>query len=166
MGSEMCIRDRHGETNAGRGDGQAEHQLQHLSESSQRPSEHYRGLCCPLRRAVTQKCPPARAAGGHSCAQCFFSGVSQCWWQEAQLPPQPSPFQPPCLDTQTTASANRTASTSKVMIPRTVIIKRPLFRKNSSLSIHHLTPKSNQKAQLLQTFCKNRKLGLAFGPVQ
>ena len=32
--------------------------------------------------------PPDRTVRGHSCAQCFFSGVSQCWWQEAQLPPQ------------------------------------------------------------------------------
>lgn len=56
--------------------------------------------------------PPDRTVRGHSCAQCFFSGVSQCWWQEAQLPPQPSPFQPPCREIHTTASANRTASTS------------------------------------------------------
>ena len=70
------------------------------------------------------KMPPDRPVRGHSCAQCFFSGVSQCWWQEAQLPPQPSPFQPPCREIHTTASANRTASTSKVMIPRTVIIKK------------------------------------------
>lgn len=30
---------------AGRGDGQAEHQLQHLTESPRRPVEHHRGLC-------------------------------------------------------------------------------------------------------------------------
>ena len=41
----------------------------------------------------------------------FFlaSGSSQWLWQEAQLPLQPSPFQPPCLEIQTTASANSTA---------------------------------------------------------
>ena len=71
----------------------------------------------------------ARPVRGHSCAQCFFSGVSQCWWQEEQLPPQPSPFQPPCREIHTTASANRTASTSKVMIPRTVIIKKTSLSK-------------------------------------
>ena len=32
-----------------RGDGQAEHQLQHLSEGPRRPAEHHRGLCRPLR---------------------------------------------------------------------------------------------------------------------
>ena len=104
--------------------------------------------------------PPDRTVRGHSCAQCFFSGVSQCWWQEEQLPPQPSPFQPPCREIHTTASANRTASTSKVMIPRAVIIKRPLFRKNSNPSIHHLPPESNRKALPAQTFSKNENLGL------
>lgn len=39
----------HGKAEAGRGDGQAEHQLQHLSESPRRPAEHHRGLCRPLR---------------------------------------------------------------------------------------------------------------------
>lgn len=29
--------------------GQAEHQLQHLSEGPRRPAEHHRGLCRPLR---------------------------------------------------------------------------------------------------------------------
>ena len=39
----------HGKAEAGRGDGQAEHQLQHLSEGPRRPAEHHRGLCRPLR---------------------------------------------------------------------------------------------------------------------
>ena len=76
-----------------------------------------------------QKAHDDRTVRGHSCAQCFFSGVSQCWWQEEQLPPQPSPFQPPCREIHTTASANRTASTSKVMIPRAVIIKKTSLSK-------------------------------------
>ena len=39
----------HGKAEAGRGDGQAEHQLQHLSEGPRRPAEHRCGLCRPLR---------------------------------------------------------------------------------------------------------------------
>ena len=39
------------------------------------------------------------------------------------------PFQPPCREIHTTASANRTASTSKVMIPRAVIIKKTSLSK-------------------------------------
>ena len=50
------------------------------------------------------------AAGGFVMHQVFWLdfGCSQpsWWWQEAQLPPQPSPFQPPCLEIQTTASPN------------------------------------------------------------
>ena len=45
------------------------------------------------------------AAGGFLMHQVFWLdfGCSQpsWWWQEAQLPPQPSPFQPPCLEIQT-----------------------------------------------------------------
>ena len=37
------------------------------------------------------------------------------------MPLQPSPFQPPCLEIQTTASANSTANITSVMIPRSVI---------------------------------------------
>jgi len=57
------------------------------------------------------------------CFGYFFlvSGSSQWLWQEAQLPLQPSPFQPPCLEIQTTASANSTANITSVMIPRSVI---------------------------------------------
>ena len=40
---------------------------------------------------------------------------------KAKLPLQPSPFQPPCLEIQTTASANSTANITSVMIPRSVI---------------------------------------------
>ena len=59
----------------------------------------------------------------------FFlaSGSSQWLWQEAQLPFQPSPFQPPCLEIQTTASANSTANITSVMIPRSVSIFIPRF---------------------------------------
>ena len=55
------------------------------------------------------------------------SGFSQRLWQDAQLPPQPSPFQPPFLEIHTTASANRTASTSRVIIPRSVNILKTSF---------------------------------------
>jgi hypothetical protein len=63
------------------------------------------------------------------CFGYFFlaSGSSQWLWQEAQLPLQPSPFQPPCLEIQTTASANSTANITSVMIPRSVSIFIPRF---------------------------------------
>jgi hypothetical protein len=81
------------------------------------------------------------------CFGYFFlaSGSSQWLWQEAQLPLQPSPFQPPCLEIQTTASANSTANITSVMIPRSVSIFIPRFLLCSFLppSIHDLQAKSN-----------------------
>ena len=66
--------------------------------------------------------------GGVFIGQCLLgSGLSQRLWQEAQLPPQPSPFQPPCLEIQTTASAKAMISTIRVMIPRSVSIFCYLF---------------------------------------
>ena len=105
--------------------------------------------------------PPDRTVRGHSCAQCFFSGVSQCWWQEEQLPPQPSPFQPPCREIHTTASANRTASTSKVMIPRTVIIKKDLSFERIPTPVYTIRPRrATGKRCRLKLFSKNENLGL------
>ena len=66
------------------------------------------------------------------------------WWQEAQLPPQPSPFQPPCLEIQTTASPNRMARTRTVIIPRIVIKKTSLWREVAlEDSIHYFAVLSN-----------------------
>ena len=97
----------------------------------------------PATVPLDAKCPRT-AIRGH-CSQCvFFSGVSQCWWQEAQLPPQPSPFQPPRLEIQTTARANSPASTRMVMIPRSVSIEKPLFlRWNAHFQYTPFCAKSN-----------------------
>ena len=78
----------------------------------------------------------------------FGSCFSQWLWQDAQLPPQPSPFQPPCLEIHTTASANRTIRTISVMIPRSVSIFCTSFPggKVSVFSIHDLASKGNRKA--------------------
>ena len=83
------------------------------------------------------KMPPFRLSGMGAYIRadggCFkrygflCSGFSQRLWQDAQLPPQPSPFQPPFLEIHTTASANRTASTSRVIIPRSVNILKTSF---------------------------------------
>ena len=119
------------------GGGAAPHRPHHLSEGQQRPAEHPGGVCRPDRRFVLsqQKAPAAAvcragAYWGVSCwfGRCSFSlGVSQRWWQEAQLPPQPSPFQPPFLEIQTTARANRTTRITRVMIPRTVSMGKTSF---------------------------------------
>ena len=94
----------------------------------------------------------------HSCAQCFFSGVSQCWWQEEQLPPQPSPFQPPCREIHTTASANRTASTSKVMIPRTVIIKKTSLSKEFQPQYTPSAPGEQPESAVGSNFLQKTKI--------
>lgn len=106
------------------------------------------------------KCPRT-AIRGH-CSQCvFFSGVSQCWWQEAQLPPQPSPFQPPCLEIQTTARANNPASTRMVMIPRSVSIeKTSLFALECAISVYTILRKRATALQW-EKIAKKSKLGLA-----
>ena len=77
--------------------------------------------------------------------------VLLCLFHLAQLPLQPSPFQPPCLEIQTTASANSTANITSVMIPRSVIFI-PRFLSYSFLpsSIHDLQAKSNS---LPHIFC-------------
>ena len=118
------------------------------------------------------KMPPFRLSGMGAYIRadggCFkrygflCSGFSQRLWQDAQLPPQPSPFQPPCLEIHTTASANRTIRTISVMIPRSVSIFCTSFPggKVSVFSIHDLASKGNRKADTKSVIFL--KLGLAF----
>ena len=100
-----------------------------LSESQHRPAEHPGGLRRPGRPAVTghSKAPALCRAGAGGPAVFLILGLSQRWWQEAQLPPQPSPFQPPFLEIQITARVNSTISTTRVTIPRTVNIETTSF---------------------------------------
>ena len=84
------------------------------------------------------------------------------WWQEAQLPPQPSPFQPPCLEIHTTASANRMTRTISVMIPRSVNIFLYLFsgRKGFRIQYTRFCPEGQRIAKRKSVIFL--KLGLAF----
>ena len=102
--------------------------------------------CDPPGAGKRKKRPLHTDRAAASCGQWdFFSGFSQCWWQEAQLPPQPSPFQPPCLEIHTTARANSPARTRIVMIPRIVSIDHDLsFCAGMRIfSIHYFAQKSN-----------------------
>ena len=96
--------------------------------------------------------------------QCFLpgSGFSQRLWQDAQLPPQPSPFQPPCLEIHTTASANRMTRTISVMIPRSVNIFSYLFsgRKGFRIQYTRFCPEGQREAKRKSVIFL--KLGLAF----
>ena len=64
------------------------------------------------------------------------------------MPPQPSPFQPPCLEIQTTARANSPASTRMVMIPRSVSIeKTSLFALECAISVYTILRKRATASQ-------------------
>ena len=98
----------------------------------------------PLSTPQGKDAPPpgpahSKATGAQSAGRLWFScgadpsrsaapdGRSARGRQQ-QFPPQPSPFQPSCLETQTTASANKMTSTTMVTKPRTVSIKpKPRF---------------------------------------
>ena len=78
------------------------------------------------------------------------------------MPPQPSPFQPPCLEIQTTARANSPASTRMVMIPRSVSIeKTSLFALECAISVYTILRKRATASQW-EKIAKKSKLGLAF----
>ena len=75
--------------------------------------------------------------------------------------PQPSPFQPPCLEIQTTARANSPASTRMVMIPRSVSIeKTSLFALECAISVYTILRKRATASQW-EKIAKKSKLGLA-----
>ena len=78
------------------------------------------------------------------------------------MPPQPSPFQPPCLEIHTTASANRMTRTISVMIPRSVNIFSYLFsgRKGFRIQYTRFCPEGQRKAKRKSVIFL--KLGLAF----
>ena len=76
------------------------------------------------------------------------------------MPPQPSPFQPPCLEIQTTARANSPASTRMVMIPRSVSIeKTSLFALECAISVYTILRKRAIASQW-EKIAKKSKLGL------
>ena len=118
------------------------------------------------------KMPPFRLSGMGAYIRadggCFkrygflCSGFSQRLWQDAQLPPQPSPFQPPCLEIHTTASANRMTRTISVMIPRSVNIFLYLFsgRKGFRIQYTRFCPEGQRKVKRKSVIFL--KLGLAF----
>ena len=78
------------------------------------------------------------------------------------MPPQPSPFQPPCLEIHTTASANRMTRTISVMIPRSVNIFLYLFsgRKGFRIQYTRFCPEGQRKVKRKSVIFL--KLGLAF----
>ena len=79
------------------------------------------------------------------------------------MPPQPSPFQPPCLEIHTTASANRMTRTISVMIPRSVNIFLYLFsgRKGFRIQYTRFCPEGQRKVKRKSVIFL--KLGLHFG---
>ena len=78
------------------------------------------------------------------------------------MPPQPSPFQPPCLEIHTTARANRMTRTISVMIPRSVNIFSYLFsgRKGFRIQYTRFCPEGQRKVKRKSVIFL--KLGLAF----
>jgi len=99
------------------------------------------------------------------CFGYFFlaSGSSQWLWQEAQLPLQPSPFQPPCLEIQTTASANSTANITSVMIPRSVSIFIPRFLLCSFLPPKYTRFAGKEQQPAAHFLCRAQQLLLPGG---